>query len=186
MKCQNCGKNEVSVHLKQSINGHVSEFALCSQCAEMMGVGGAFSDFGSFSGFGGDPFSGIESLLSSMLKSSHARAVPAAQRCKLCGSSYEDIAKRGKLGCAECYELFGERLAPSIERIHNRTKHIGKLPGRPAARKTSAAATPKETAAQTPRQETLEELQAKLMEAVKAEEYEKAAVLRDRIKEMKG
>ncbi len=201
MKCQNCGKNDVNVHLRQSINGQVTEYALCSQCAEQLGVGGMFADFGSFGGFGGmglmggfEPFAGLESLLGGMFGGTKTKTLPQITRCKLCGSTFEDISKRGKVGCAECYDLFADRLTPSIERIHNRTKHAGKLPGRPAAQKAPMPAEQKKAAPAPERaesktaapQETLESLRAQLKAAVAAEEYEKAAVLRDRIKEMES
>ncbi len=195
MKCQHCGKNEANVHLRQNINGQVTEHALCSQCAEQMGVGGMFSDFGSLGGFGGlgmmsgfDHFTGLGSLLGSMFGGTQQRTLPQTRRCEVCGSSFEDIANRGKLGCADCYELFADRLAPSIERMHNRAKHVGKLPGRSAMKTVPAAAPVKAQPANRPepRTETTEDLRVQLRAAVAAEEYEKAAILRDRIKEMES
>jgi len=41
MKCQNCGKNEVIFHYSSNINGCVTETHLCAQCAAMQGF-----DFG--------------------------------------------------------------------------------------------------------------------------------------------
>lgn len=198
MKCQHCGKNEVNVHLRQSINGQVSEYALCSECAEKLGVGGMFADFGSFGSFGGMnlldgfPFGG---LLGSMMGGSATKTLPQTRRCKLCGSSFDDIANRGKAGCAECYELFGDRLAPSIERIHNRARHIGKLPGKAAQASNTPADAPAAQTVPTDRQvkkqaahqtDSLESLRARLKDAVAKEEYEQAAILRDRIKEMEN
>ncbi len=197
MKCQNCGTNEANVHLRQSVNGQVTEYALCSHCAEQLGVGGMFADFGSFGGFGGlglmggfEPFGGLESLLGGMFGQSKAKTLPKITRCKVCGSSFDDISARGKVGCAECYELFADRLAPSIDRLHNRARHVGKLPGRPSAageKAKPAAPAPKAApAAEKAPPETLESLRVQLRAAVAAEEYEKAAVLRDRIKEMEN
>jgi len=37
MKCQNCGKSEVSFHYSSNINGYVTETHLCAQCASMQG-----------------------------------------------------------------------------------------------------------------------------------------------------
>lgn len=189
MKCQHCGKNEANVHLRQSVNGQVSEQMLCSQCAEKLGVGGMFADFGSFGSFGGMsllegfPFGG---MLGSMLGGSAPKTLPQTTRCKLCGSGFDDIAKRGKVGCAECYELFADRLEPSIERIHNRARHIGKLPGKAAAPASPVGAKPAGTQQAAPAAESVESLRAQLRAAVEKEEYERAAVLRDRIKEMES
>ena len=46
MLCQNCGKNEATTHIKQVINGDTAERHLCSECAEHLGYGDAFSGFG--------------------------------------------------------------------------------------------------------------------------------------------
>lgn len=37
MKCENCGKNEVTFVYQSSINGRVTEKHLCSECAEKLG-----------------------------------------------------------------------------------------------------------------------------------------------------
>ena len=37
MKCENCGKNEVTFMYQSNINGKVTEKHLCSQCAEELG-----------------------------------------------------------------------------------------------------------------------------------------------------
>lgn len=82
MKCENCGKNEVTFYYQSNVNGHVEEKHLCSECAEKLGYtqqvaansrrmmqsffnGSLFDDFfapmprllGGFGGFfGEDPF----------------------------------------------------------------------------------------------------------------------------------
>ena len=37
MKCEHCGKNEVTFMYRSSINGNVTEQHLCSECAEKLG-----------------------------------------------------------------------------------------------------------------------------------------------------
>ena len=37
MKCENCGKNEVTFVYQSNINGRVTEKHLCSECAEKLG-----------------------------------------------------------------------------------------------------------------------------------------------------
>lgn len=37
MKCEHCGKNEVTFVYQSNINGHVTEQHLCSECAEKLG-----------------------------------------------------------------------------------------------------------------------------------------------------
>jgi len=187
MKCNKCGK-EATTHLRQNINGQVTEFWLCAECAEEMGVGGMFSGFGGFGSFGS--FGGMESLLGSFFGSqTPVKSIPEQTRCSVCGSTLRDISERGKAGCANCYEVFGSQLQRTIERIHGRCVHNGKLPGKsapaPIPKSTAAAAKP-EVKNKAPEKESIESLRAKLREAVAKEEYEKAAQLRDEIRRLEA
>ena len=38
MKCENCGKNEVTFIYQSNVNGQVTEKHLCSECAEKLGL----------------------------------------------------------------------------------------------------------------------------------------------------
>jgi len=38
MKCENCGKNEVTLIYRSNINGNITEKHLCSACAEQLGI----------------------------------------------------------------------------------------------------------------------------------------------------
>ena len=110
MKCQKCGANNANTHVKTVINGEIKEYDLCSECAKKMGYTNIFGNFE-------DEFSGL-------LGSFFGNSLPArtqATRCDFCGSSYSDIAKSGHVGCAKCYEIFGDQLLPSSEdpRQHN-------------------------------------------------------------------
>ena len=97
-------------------------------------------------------------------------ASKSRKRCQCCGSSFEDIAKTGKVGCAECYDVFYEELLPSIQRIHGRTAHTGKL--------AHAAGTEVKV------RNEIAKYRSELEKAIKAQEFEKAAELRDKIKEL--
>lgn len=164
MKCQKCGANNANTHIKTIINGEFKEYDLCSECAKQMGYTNVFSD--------------MENEFSNFLGSFFGNALPArtqATRCDFCGSTYADIARTGHVGCAHCYNVFEDELLPSIRRIHGNTTHCGKNS------KLSADAK-----AVKPHEETNEEkinrLQAELDKAVKEQNFELAANLRDEIK----
>lgn len=55
-------KNEATTHIKQVINGDTAERHLCSECAEHLGYGDAFSGFG----FDVAGLSGISSAMPSI------------------------------------------------------------------------------------------------------------------------
>ncbi len=163
MLCELCGKHQATTYSKTIINGEYTEMYLCSECAKAKGIGinSVFSqtatDFSSFLGsfFGG----GLPSRTS-------------ATRCKSCGSAFTDIARSGKVGCAECYSNFYEELLPSIQKIHGNIQHRGKVP-------TGASAEVK-------RKRDIEKTRRELEQAVKEENFELAVKLRDKIKEMEG
>ena len=154
MLCQNCNKNEANMHMKRIINGRAAEVHLCSDCARSLGYGEAFSGMGfSFADFFGDFLLKNESLASSV-------------RCSFCGKTFEEIATDGKMGCAECYNSFYEKLLPSLTRVHGKTAHIGKRPINAGGGDAL----------------NIEELKTRLEKAVLNQDFETAAKLRDEIK----
>ena len=82
MICQNCNKNDATLHMKRIINGRAAEVHLCSDCARSLGYGEAFSGFGL--GFG--------HLLGELL-SSNENGSANSMRCPACGKSFEEIAE---------------------------------------------------------------------------------------------
>lgn len=167
MKCQKCGANNANTHIKTIVNGEFKEYDLCSECANQMGYTNVFGD--------------IENEFSNFLGSFFGNVLPArtqATRCEFCGSSYSDIAKSGHVGCANCYDIFGEQLLPSIRRIHGNTAHCGKNSGKADKQSDKPK---KET-----KEQKIEKLKSELDKAIKEQNFEYAAELRDKIKEMEG
>lgn len=159
MLCQSCGKRQATTHIKTILNGELKEYDLCSECANKMGYGSFFGNMGF----------DLNKLFGSFMDSFPSAAL-TAKRCQCCGSSFEDIAKSGKVGCANCYDVFYEELLPSIQRIHGRTSHIGKL--------AHSAGT------QVKIKNELSRLKAELQKAINEQEFEKAAEIRDSIREL--
>ena len=156
MKCQKCGTNEASAHIKRVINGRASEIHLCASCAKEEGIGFMSDIQSDFAGFLGSFFS---NALPARTETAH---------CKTCGSTYAEIAATGRVGCADCYREFYSELLPTIRRMHGNTTHCGK-------RADSSSA---------PKAVTVEQLQRELDEAVRVQNFEKAAELRDKIREI--
>ena len=96
-----------------------------------------------------------------------------ARRCQCCGATFADIAETGKVGCALCYNEFGEELLPYLKRIHGSVHHTGKNPG------NNQLIIKEEN-------NTVSKLKAKLATLVAAEKYEEAALVRDEIKKLEG
>lgn len=167
MKCQKCGSNNANTHIKTIVNGEFREYDLCSECAKQMGYTNVFGD--------------IENEFSNFLGSFFGNVLPArtqATRCEFCGSSYSDIAKSGHVGCANCYNIFGDQLLPSIRRIHGNTAHCGKNSGNAGKQSNKVQEETKE--------QKIEKLKSELDTAIKEQNFEHAAELRDKIREMEG
>ncbi|MCI6824993.1 MAG: UvrB/UvrC motif-containing protein [Ruminococcus bromii] len=168
MKCQKCGANNANTHVKTIINGEFKEYDLCSNCAKKMGYTNVFSD--------------MEDEFSNFLGSFFGNVLPArtqATRCEFCGTTYPEIAKTGHVGCAKCYDVFADELYPSIRRIHGNTTHCGKN----SKRAENAKA---EKPVEQTKEDKIKALKAELDKAVKEQNFEHAAELRDKIKEMEA
>lgn len=166
MLCQACGQHPATAHIKTVINGQLKEAHLCAECAAKQGYGGLLGGWGDFG-----------SLLGGLL----GQTPPAEEkRCPGCGSSFREISKSGKAGCGQCYETFRSQFLPVIQRVHGTLRHTGKVPGGSALRVQEE----NRQLAQRPEPSPLEEKRRQLREAVEAQNFEEAAVLRDQIKEM--
>lgn len=97
---------------------------------------------------------------------------PRSQRymCPECGMSFTDFRKKGTLGCPTCYTTFERHLAPLIERAQNGAVH-------------HAGKTPTRAGKSLDRQLLIQRMLKELDSAVAAEQYERAAELRDKINE---
>lgn len=182
MLCQICQKNPASVHLTEIThfpvepppggepviapsNGDAEtagdspvfeEKHICDTCAQREKV----------------PFSAVSTnkglafiqLIQETAKRARAEKSIA---CPECGMSLAEFRNTGRLGCPRDYDVFKEHVTPLLLRIHNATSHRGRLPGQD----------PEELE----RQHHLSTLREQLDQAIRAEQYESAARLRDEI-----
>lgn len=186
MLCDNCGKKEANVKYSENINGVKREFNLCEECSEKLGIGEInFKmpiDFSSFLGDFIEDFATPEFMpLFNDIK---------ALKCNECGYTFDDIVNTGRLGCANCYDVFEDRLDPIIRKIQNSNRHIGRigkiLDSRIEKRqeKNDNKKVENKEEISNKKNKELENLQLELKEAIKDERYEEAAKIRDKIKEI--
>jgi protein arginine kinase activator len=165
MMCDECGKREATVRFEQVVNGKRMVMNLCSECAHKKGIMSVFLQ----------PSFTISNLLSALL-GSQVKGMPALEaggeetRCPVCGMSYRDFARAGMLGCSRCYKTFEDRLDPLLRRIHGSDKHVGKAPAK--------------VGGSGKLRRELDGFRKELSQAISQEAYEKAAQLRDKIKEL--
>ena len=88
------------------------------------------------------------------------------------GMDFNEFLQKGRLGCGNCYRIFGDRLQRPLKQIHGTCEHIGKVPTRIGGElKISREIT---------------KLEAELNQAVLKQEFEKAAELRDEISRLRA
>jgi len=157
-KCDKCDK-PATIHLTEIVSGEKIEKHLCEDCAVAEGITVKANV----------PISQL--LESFILQSSSDDEEQAAEKCDVCGMTFAEFRSRGLLGCPHDYDAFEASLAPLLERAHDgATQHIGKVPHRASSDQK--------------KQNAMLRLRAELKGAVAAEDYERAAVLRDQIKQL--
>lgn len=163
MLCENCNKRMASVIFTQLINNQKIQMHLCEQCANEKNHLVLFN-----------PVS-VSELFSNILGIHSDSFSQKAHSCKNCGMTYEHFQKVGKVGCDHCYEVFEERIAPIIKRVHGNVEHVGKAPY--IAKNLQKSDT---------ENKELIELKAELENCIKQERYEQAAIIRDKINSISG
>jgi len=162
--CQECQRYPANVHITKIVNGKKTELHLCEQCARAKEE----LDF-SF-----EPQFSLHNLFGSILNEtilgSRERIAAGKQQCPNCGLTFAQFSQIGRLGCSECFGTFGDRLLPLLRRIHGSSNHTGKIPNRSA----STVKVKRE----------LERLREELQQRIQREEFEVAAQLRDRIRQI--
>ena len=160
MQCQICNKRPATIHLTEITEGVRNEMHICEHCAAEQGIASQSQ-------------MSINELLGSLLAaqpSDDELFAPSetTPSCPDCGFTLDRLRRDGTLGCPRDYEVFEHALVPLIARAHNgATTHCGKIP----------ASAPGEMKKQI----KLANLRQQLEAAVRNEEYEHAARLRDEI-----
>ena len=180
MQCDICGKKKATVHLTEIVDEQMSEMHLCEECARNKSAQ-MEQQFGL-----GDLLAGLSDVGKTAAKTDDKNAL----KCPACGLNYEDFRKFGRLGCGECYTSFKEHLTGLLRKIHGSNRHLGKVPvplqaqaeGVAAASESSKGAALLSAASVVVSPDSVEDLKKQLNVAIAAEDFEKAARLRDKIR----
>lgn len=167
MLCERCGKKQATVYYTEVVNNKQKNLRLCGDCFGQMQPGGlGFLPQMNLHHFLGSFWNSVSGLQ----KPVDAPAGVSTSSCPTCGTPESFFIQKGLFGCDDCYRHFEDRLEPLIRRIHGSCAHTGKIPERTGER------------ARLVRQ--VEDLKANLRQAIAQEEFEKAAEIRDSIKEL--
>lgn len=171
MDCTFCPGHKSTCHLTKIVNGNAVEVHVCEKCIPQINqvdlvdfdIWEAVSKLAASKGMP-DPCKAVEPPKVEI--SAKSLLIPASSpkqlECPSCGFTNEDVRKTGRLGCSECYKVFSEMLADVVKDCQKGTQHTGKIPH----------------AMQGLRRTRLEE---ELQQAIDAERFEDAALLRDQL-----
>jgi protein arginine kinase activator len=163
MLCENCHKNEATVHLTQVVEGQVEKNHLCEGCAALKGID-VHAEPMDLSGV----MASLKEQLSHLKDGLDVPPAATASVCPACGMKRTEILKKGRLGCDRCYEVFSAEMLPVVVSLQHGDQHLGKVPRRSSERMKNSVEQAR--------------LRRELDKAVAGENYELAARLRDQIK----
>jgi len=152
--------------MQQFVNGKKTEINICHECAY------------------GDEQPNIDNLFQGLMGSLLAQGIKDAQiaaagkndamtdepECTACSMTYREFRKKGRLGCVECYTTFRRHLVPIFNSIQTNSEHKGKIPLRSRAKLNM--------------ERKIDILRREQQVLIDQEKYEKAAALRDEIREL--
>ena len=178
MLCDKCKKNEATVHIKEFHDGACRTMHLCNECARRKDSELPLGEQNDLGVNLAEVLFNIEKFAKTVQAAPPGQpeggkdAELACPKCHWTASMIKDSG--GKLGCPECYRTFGKMISDAIARIQRGTIHLGKRPGGNAGADSPARINAE-----------LRHLQADLRRMIAGEEYEAAAVCRDRISELR-
>lgn len=164
MLCDQCKTREAVMRYTVIKEGRSEEHHLCAQCAAEKGLDNPLSL----------AISSLGQILDGLIKDLIAEGEEQKISCLGCGLELSEFRATGRLGCGDCYQAFAPLLRRMIKQIHGSAKHLGKA---------KVAVVSKKKAEPT---QSLELLKEELARAVRMEEFELAASLRDQIRILEG
>lgn len=172
MKCEKCKQNEATFFYEETVNGKTRSYHLCRDCAEKMKESGELQfsmDMNDETDFPLFPsFPNLLGELFGVPERNSRRLSGGGKKCPGCGATWEDLVRNGKVSCPQCYDTFRDELASTIREVHGNVTHTGRAP--------------QKLRVVNEKKEKLERCRRELQEAIKAENFERAAELRDEIK----
>lgn len=159
MICEICKKNKAVVHFINIVNGKKKHKMLCEECAlkiNNISVEEEVKEELNFNKI-------LNGLLNYM--DNYKEDETSELFCKKCGRTYKDFKESGICGCSECYKVFSQK----YDFLEGK-EHIGKVP--------------RGKREEIKNKRSIDNLRIELKELIKNEEFEKAATVRDKLKDL--
>jgi len=160
MLCQLCQVEQATIKVAHVVNDKRIEVHICGACAEQKGLE--------------SPMAGLPQMFENFImeligKDLFSRLDDGSQKeCKACGMTWESFQKTGLFGCDICYQTFDSELDVVLRRIHGSNQHIG---SRPKSQRHVIS------------ESELQKIKTELRKAVESENFERAAELRDMVRD---
>lgn len=167
MKCYICGKQMATLHIEEIIGENTYQLHVCKECASKNDIFERYIELNCQNMESKTSFMEIKTKKLSPKKNNKLYTNVICKNCGYCISEFYDVHM---LSCPSCYENFKPYLKKIVNKIHGAKKHIGKTPNK------------KKNVIEKENQKI--NLENKLNELIKLEEYEKAALIRDNIKNL--
>jgi protein arginine kinase activator len=177
MTCQRCGQRDATVHLVELVDGQRKSQWLCAVCAGRASdnndetPGFRFGESPEDGNGEGDDLS-LANFLGQVFEPRGEVNQPDPPVCQVCGYTLDQFRSTNRLGCPRCYEAFRGPLLAILGHLHRHVSHLGK--------------TPRPTVDGADRPGVLSRSRVALEKAIAAEDFEKAAHLRDEIKRLES
>lgn len=157
MKCEHCGKNEATFYYKSNINGEVTEQHLCSDCAKELGYADSLEK----------QLAGFHSLSRSMLAGFDDFFAPVPA---LAGDMFEPFE--------HVFDSFDRMMFPQLGAAAESNVQSDPAPAQSASGNNLVS---DEEHRKLDRERQINALRYEMQEAIKTENFERAATLRDQI-----
>lgn len=195
MLCERCKVREANIQYTEVVNGTKKEHHFCAQCAKEM-------DFGVYAAIFDGEFP-LGKLLSGLLGIEKTDQGPDKLHqivCPSCGTGYAAFVRDSRFGCADCYSVFGPLMEDSLKQLQGNLIHTGKTPVYQKLDHMPPYDQENENSEGIPlhladggepgsessgNQQEMVQWDVKLKEALRMEDYEMAAVCRDKIRALK-
>ncbi len=154
MKCDRCDRPAI-VHQVIISNGTHREIHLCEVHAAEAGI----------------PVPGKQPVNQLLGKAAAATAAGVVPACPACGTTLTQIRKSSKFGCPSCYDAFGQATEVIVKSAQGGAEqHVGRAPGGLTSQET--------------RKHESRRLVQELDQAVRSEQYERAAKIKQRLTQL--
>lgn len=127
MMCEHCHKNVADIAYSYNYNGQKGSLNLCSNCFADMKTKGEIKDF-----WPNDDFFNSAWMTDNLSKPITPFFRPDNAVCNGCGLDYPTLMQNGRVGCAECYDVFADQLRSEIlPRLQRGLHYCGRPYNRP-------------------------------------------------------